>query len=219
MYKYIFFDPIKKFFLKREKRFFSYFSDNIIAHCANTGKMRNLLEINSLCLLSKKNTGKLSYTWEAININKTWIGVNTLVPNYLVSLILANNFFSGEIFEKEKLIHKYNYKPDFMSKNIIIEVKHVHLVENNIAYFPDCPTSRGVKQMKALIQLQKEGWKCIVIYIVQRNDVFFVDTSPIYDKEYKYLTEIGKKNGISFLGFNCNINDNFIEIYQQIKVL
>lgn len=221
--RYTFNQPTLGHFFKREKRFFSYFYDNnqntLLAHCPNTGKMSGLLIKDALCLLSSKSTG-LSYTWEAVKSNDIWIGVNTSVPNKLVEQLLLHNLVPGVEnmnFQKERLIKHLKYKPDFSNENIIIEVKNVHLVENNIAYFPDCITERGSRQMKALINLQKSGKKCIVIYILQRPDVDILSIHPQYDIEYLKISKEAQNTGIQCLAFNCNITETSINIKKQIQ--
>jgi sugar fermentation stimulation protein A len=225
---YIFNKSFYCFFKKREKRFFSYFTMDIndekpllIAHCVNTGKMEGLLIQNSKSILSCKDSGKLPYTWEAININNQWVGINTFVPNKLVEQMLNNGLIPNENFYKEKLIKDLRYKPDFSNENYIIEVKHAHLVkiENNIpiGYFPDCPTERGSRQMDALINLKKQGKRVIVIYILQRDDAEFLSISETIDPIYYEKSLEAKKYGIEFYVFNCQINKNQIEINKQIS--
>ena len=169
------------------KIYYKYNNNIIIAHCVNTGKMTGLLREGSDCILSTKTTGTLLYTWEAIHIEGVWIGVNTFTPNRLVELLLEHQqilCLAKESFQRERLIKNLKYKPDFSNENTIIEVKNVHLVENHIAYFPDCITERGSRQMEALKTLQGQGKRCIVIYILQRNDSAYMAPHPFIDKIY-----------------------------------
>ena len=59
----------------------------ITAHCTNTGSMLGCKEPGSRVYLSRSpNKGrKLAFTWEMIQINRTWVGINTLHPNRLVA--------------------------------------------------------------------------------------------------------------------------------------
>jgi sugar fermentation stimulation protein A len=221
---YVFHNPITGVFIKREKRFLSYFYNNqniLLAHCFNTGKMTDLLVPNSIGILSQKNNGKCLYTWETICINNINIGVNTSVPNYLVHNLLKNNQIPGlenEIFQREHLIKDLNYKPDFVNQNIVIEVKNVHWVQNNIAYFPDCITSRGSKQLDALIQLKKQNKRCIIIYIVQRADVQTITIHPC-DIEYFKKSQKALEVGIEVLAFNCHVTAQNIYIHSAISFI
>lgn len=223
--EYIFSNPLLVEFIKREKRFFSFFKDQndnlFTAHCVNTGKMADILVAGSSAIISKKNTGTLSYTWEAIKINDIWIGTNTNVPNKLVSKLLASKQISGLESEdfKSEVTFKFNsqtYRADFASKNTVIEVKNVHWVKNNIAYFPDCVTKRSSDQMNILIELKKQNKRVIVIYILQRNDVNVVSTDNITDSVYFSQIEKAKKHGIEFLAYHTVISEKSIKIDKQI---
>ena len=61
--------------------------DIVTAHCTNTGSMLGCKEPGSIVYLSlSPNKGrKLAYTWEMIQLKRTWIGINTLHPNRLVA--------------------------------------------------------------------------------------------------------------------------------------
>ena len=204
---YLFNKPSIFTFQKREKRFFSYHkNDNfeVVAHCVNTGKMEGLLIADKPTILSEKSTG-LPYTWEAIETEKGWIGVNTFTPNKLVKQMLDNGLIPGEIFQQERLIKELNFKPDFSNDKYIIEVKHVHWVKDNIAYFPDCPTSRGSRQLDAMISLKKQGKEVILIYILQNNHAEKLTISKDIDPLYYSKCVEAKKIGIKSFAFNCNV--------------
>ena len=207
--KYLFNEPIICNFKKREKRFFSYHEDNnknnIVAHCVNTGKMEGLLLPNAPTILSKKATG-LPYTWEAVKTENGWIGVNTFTPNKLVKQMLDNGLIPGETFQQEKLIKELKFKPDFSNEKYIIEVKHVHWVKDNIAYFPDCPTERGVRQLDAMMTLQKQGKEVILIYILQNNHANKMTIAEHIDPVYYNKCLEAKKIGIKSFAFNCNVS-------------
>ena len=80
---------LEGFFIKRYKRFFVdlKFDNKIVtAYCPNTGSLLGLLKEGSKVLVSKvKNpNAKLKYRLEAIKDFKTFVGVNTSLPNDIV---------------------------------------------------------------------------------------------------------------------------------------
>ncbi|OED45550.1 hypothetical protein AB836_01500 [Rickettsiales bacterium (ex Bugula neritina AB1)] len=214
--------PLCVLFKKREKRFFSYFqdiNDNIYkAHCINTGKMADILVEDSNSIITPKTTGTLSYQWEAIKINNTWIGVNTWTPNNIVELMINKNMLkkygiSGN-FKRDRKIG--DYKPDFINENTIIEVKNVHWKINDTFFFPDCPTERGLRQLKNMIHLkQKYNKNIIIIYIIQRHDGEKMTISKIHQEYYNNII-IGKNLGIKILAFTCKIELEGIYFHKEI---
>ena len=59
----------------------------VTAHCTNTGSMMGCKEPGSTVYISRadKEGRKLAYTWEMLQINRGWVGINTLHPNLLVA--------------------------------------------------------------------------------------------------------------------------------------
>ena len=211
----IFDNPIIKQFKNRYKRFFIDMTDGTTIYCPNPGKMADILIENSDCILTA-NTDNIPLKIEAIKIEDIWIGVNTQNPNKIAELLLPY-LFPGEVFKKEVCISK-NYRCDFASENKIIEVKNVHWKINNTAFFPDCPTLRGAKQMLELSELTKQ-YECYVIYIVQRNDCNQVSIADFIDQTYFNNHSIAKQNGLKILAFSCYLDITGITIYKQIPFI
>src|SRR5262245_23992156 len=76
--------------LQRYKRFLADVQlgngEIVTAHCTNTGSMMGCKTPGSAVYLSRSSNPnrKLLYTWELIQANRTWVGINTLHPNRLV---------------------------------------------------------------------------------------------------------------------------------------
>lgn len=219
----LFNNPITVLFQKREKRFFSYFSGNnsesYTAHCINTGPMTGLLVKDSLSIITPKNSGKLLYTWQAIQGDNIWIGVNTWIPNEMVEMMLKNNILNkyginGTLQRDKKM---GDYKPDFSDENTIIEVKNVHWKIEDSFFFPDCVTERGTRQLKNMIQIKTTTNKnIIIIYIIQRHDGDKMTIAQFADKEYYNTVILAKKVGITILAFTCKIDMYGVHLYKQI---
>jgi sugar fermentation stimulation protein A len=204
-------------FKDRKKRFLGYMTykqKEQLVYCCNSGKMADILIPGSECIVTSKNVG-IEYEWQAIKIDGEWIGVNTSNPNKLIRILLTK-LFPDETFVPEKTFG--SYRCDFASDKTIIEVKNVHWKVNDIAYFPDCITTRGSKQMKILADLAKT-YNCYVIYVVQRKDVQIMKVADFIDPEYFKNSKLAEKNGLKVMAFNCIINEEGISINQQIKVI
>lgn len=226
--KYTFNKPVIATFKKREKRFFSYFTakngEELIAHCVNTGKMAGILLPGHLAVLSSKNSGNLSYTWEAIKVDHTWVGTNTHTPNKLVEQLITTSVIpelNKEIFKREVTFKfpEKTYRADFASDNTVIEVKHVHWVQGDVAYFPDCIAQRSSEQIDILIKLKNAGKRVIIIYIVQRNDVHKFSVDPNVDSTYYHQVLKAKKANLEFKAFNAVVNENSVTLNQEIEIL
>ncbi len=87
--------------VKRYKRFLADIEltngEIITAHCPNTGPMTGVCEVGAKVYLSKSDNPKrkLAYTWEMIQIGKTWVGTNTSLPNRVIKQALSEKIFAN----------------------------------------------------------------------------------------------------------------------------
>ena len=221
---------LEGFFIKRYKRFFVdlKFDNKIVtAYCPNTGSLLGLLKEGSKVLVSKvKNPkAKLKYRLEAIKDFKTFVGVNTSLPNDIVFSALKEKKILQEIKGDLKKEVKYgkNSRVDIFASHpngdTYIEVKSVTLSrKNNLAEFPDTVTSRGSKHLIELSNMSEKGSKCFLIYLIQRNDVDTFSIAKDLDNEYYENSLIAKKSGVKFRAFKCNVSVKGINIVGEINI-
>ena len=184
--------------IKRYKRFFAdieYKGKIITAHCPNSGSMMGLLNKGNVAWFSKSDNPKrkLKYTLEIIEVNKTMVGINTLLTNKIVlealnqkkiiNLIKFNNIKAEEKFSDKT---RFDFLISNNKEKCFLEVKNVTLVrKNKIAEFPDAITSRGTKHLRELISAKKKGYKSYILYLIQREDCKSFKIAKDIDQEYK----------------------------------
>ena len=223
---------IKGKFLKRYKRFFADVKVNkdiITAHCANTGSMMGLLNVNNDAWVSKNDDPKrkLKYTLQVLKTADNVIGVNTHIANKLVLEGLQNNllleFKNLNKIETEVYYNKET-RFDFLihknKKKCFIEVKNVTLIrDSKTSEFPDAITTRGSKHIKALINAYKEGYECYVLFLVQVENCNYFKIADDIDKEYYENYKIAKNLGVKFIAYNCKVGTREIKVNKKIKIL
>ena len=221
---------LEGFFIKRYKRFFvdlKIDNDVVTAYCPNTGSLLGLLKEDSKVLVAKVENpnAKLKYRLEAIKDLKTFVGVNTSLPNDIVLNAMRGKKILQEVkgdFKKEVKYGK-NSRVDIYSNHpkgdSYIEVKAVTLSrENNLGEFPDGDTLRGSKHLIELSKMSKKGSNCFLIYLIQRNDVNRFSIAKDLDNEYYEKSLIAKKSGVKFRAFKCNVSLKGINIINEIKI-
>ena len=224
---------IKGLFIRRYKRFFAdvQLENGIVtAHCPNTGSMKGLLNKNDTVWLSETNNPKrkLKYTWELVKDNKTnsLVGINTQLPNKLVYDSLLNNKIEEfNIYDniKKEVPYGNNSRIDFLleGKKIspcYLEVKNVHFSDGSgIAKFPDAITSRGLKHLHELIEVANNGYRAVMLYLIQREDCNRFALADDIDPEYCKVFNEALKNGVEVLCFSCKISTSSISIGDKIK--
>lgn len=208
------------FILKRYKRFLVDIKlpngKVVVAHTTNTGTMKTCFEPGDRVLLEYHDNPdrKLKYTLLACERDKTWVGVDTSAPNQLVAFHLLNKSLPG----LEKLINvrsevKYGTESsriDFLAqvgqKQIYLEVKNTTLKQEKWALFPDAITSRGLKHLRELQRMIRQGHRAGVIFIIQRDDILYFDVAQAVDPEYAKELHKAIKAGLEVYPLRISLN-------------
>lgn len=232
----------KATFLKRYKRFFADIKVDgklEVAHVANTGSMKGLIEPNSECIVTFNDdpARKLKYTLQLIQTPTSWVGVNTSLPNSLVQELWASRKVNHwkkydrcqvevKITKETRLdmvmyssVDNHETKKDRLVKLApplhFIEVKNVTLAENGVALFPDAETTRGQKHLVELMNLMKEDYTCEIVYVVQRQDCKSFSPADAIDPEYGRLLREAQKKGLIISAFTTKASDSGIELTSE----
>lgn len=220
-------DPVfEGVFLKRYKRFFADIRLNnqiVVAHVANTGSMKGLVEKEAPCWVTFNNSPdrKLKYTLQAIQTPTSWVGVNTSLPNPLVV----------EAFKEGRIKKWLKYK-DFKSEvkinpetrldlqliasahdpALFIEIKNVTLADKGVALFPDAVTSRGLKHLNELIELVRTGHRAEMVYVVQRTDCDVFRPAAHIDPDYADGLQKAAQAGVEISAYATTFKSEGFEL-------
>jgi sugar fermentation stimulation protein A len=199
------------------------------AHVPNTGSMTTCWEPNWKVLVTQNDNPKrkLKYTLEMTHNGNTWISVNTSLTNKLVKEALDNKVITELVdypqikAEKKVLDSRLDFflsgidaKPD-----CYVEVKNVTLKgPANLVLFPDSVTTRGQKHLKDLMQLKSEGFRAVMLYIVNREDVDTFSPAKDIDPIYTNLLIEAQSAGVEILVYQTKLSEEEIYINKKIKV-
>lgn len=222
---------LKGTLIKRYKRFFADVKVNnetLTTYCPNTGSLNGLLDEGNEVLVAKVDNpkAKLKYRLEAIRSNGVFVGINTSLPNLIISNSILDKKLLKEFTGTLRREVKYgvNSKIDILleenNHKTFIEIKSVTMSrEKGIAEFPDAITSRGSKHLIELSKTVNANTSCYLIYLIQRTDIKSFRIAKDIDKEYYENSLIAKKNGVKFIAYSCNVNVQGIEIEKEIKII
>jgi sugar fermentation stimulation protein A len=200
---------------KRYKRFFADIEletgEMITAHCPNTGPMTGVCQIGNLVYVSPSNNPKrkLAYTWEMIQIQDTWVGVNTNLPNQVIKQALTQKIFPelADLYDTVKSEVPYGQdrksRIDFLlsqsgQPDIYLEVKNTTLAQKQLALFPDTVTTRGQKHLEELTALLPST-RSVMLYFINRGDCSEFSPGDEFDPHYGQLLRQGISQGLMVL--------------------
>jgi sugar fermentation stimulation protein A len=189
--------------VKRYKRFFADIElttgELITAHCPNTGPMTGVCQIGAPVRVSYHDNPrrKLAYTWEMIQVNGVWVGINTALPNRIIKIALQQHLFP-ELGRYQTIRSEVAYglnngsRVDFLleseARSIYVEVKNTTWSIDDVAVFPDTETTRGQKHLRELTDLLPNT-RAVMLYFINRGDkTKFApgdSTDPTYGKLFR----------------------------------
>lgn len=198
----------------------------VLAHCTNTGSMKSCLETGAEVYLSPMNdpNRKTKFTWEMIKINGDWVGVNTTNSNKLAFEAVYMGLIEGlnGYNEVKKEVKWDDSRFDLMAKNELetcfIEVKNVSMKAGEWVLFPDAVTMRGKKHLETLIRVKEEGMRAVMLYVVQRSDVFKFGPADEIDPEYGMALRKAVKKGVEVFVVQTKVTPEEITIVKSLPM-
>jgi len=200
----------------------------VTAHCTNTGSMMGCKQPGSTVYISRsdKQSRKLAYTWEMLQINRAWVGINTLHPNRLV----AEAVEAGIILEligyntiRREVVTRPGTRLDLCLEGrnglCFVEVKNVTLAADGVAAFPDAISERGTKHLKELMRLRRKGHRAAVVFVIQRQDCHSFRPADEIDIEYGRWLRRAIKVGVEILPYRARVTWKEIILTDRLPLI
>ena len=210
--------------IKRYKRFLADVKlddgTEVVAHCTNSGSMKSCIEEGAEVYLSPADDPKrkTQYTWEMIRINGSWVGIHTMRPNQLAIEALRNDEIPGltgytQVVPEVKI---HDSRLDIMAENererCFLEVKNVTLKEGRYALFPDAVTTRGRKHLETLVRIRRDGFRAVMLYVIQRMDVDVFGPARNIDPAYSDALARAVDEGVEVFPLQAEVSPGGIQI-------
>lgn len=220
--------------IRRYKRFLAdiQLPDGVItAACPNTGSLMGCCDAGSRVWLSESEsaTRKYRHTWELIEVGKVMVGINTALPNALVSEAIVNGTItelSGYAsMRREVAFGEERSRVDLLlegagREDCYVEVKNVTAAASKgVALFPDCVSERGAKHLRELMRLKARGLRPVQLYCVQRGDVKEVRPADGIDHEYGRTLREAIAAGVEVLAYRAKVTTREIRLAERIPVV
>ena len=133
----------------------------------------------------------------------TLVVVDTNLANKVIFEALEKKAIPGlEMYSKIRPEINYgsNSRLDFLLESdcgslCYLEVKSISLAEGGIGLFPDSITKRGTKHLNELRKIASQGHRSIILFLIQRTDVFEWDLASDIDGDYCIAFDRAKKMG------------------------
>lgn len=214
--------------IQRYKRFLADIKlesgEVVVAHTTNSGSMKSCLEPGAEVYISLTDnpSRKTRYTWEMIKINHHWVGINTSWPNYLAFEAIKNNQIEklkGYTQVKREVKFgdsRFDIYCENQFEKCFVEVKNVTLKEGDFALFPDAVTTRGQKHLNTLIEAKEKGYRAVMLYVVQREDVTTFAPAHNIDLNYAQVLTQAYHKGVEIIAIQARVLPESIELTNEL---
>lgn len=219
---------VKGEFISRPNRFIA----NVLingeihkCHVKNTGRCRELLVPGCEVWLEHSKSEKRKTEYSLITVNKSGklINMDSQAPNKAVEEWLQRGGLLPDIKllkrEQKWGYSRFDFYFETENEKAYAEVKGVTLEENGVVMFPDAPTERGVKHVKELCKLKKEGFSAYLIFVIQMKDVKYFTPNIKTHKEFAEALIEAEKAGVKIVAADCFVSPDTMEIRDRVRIV
>lgn len=213
-------------FLSRPNRFIAHVEiqgNEEIVHVKNTGRCRELLQPGTQVWCQESTNPNRKTRFDLITVRKghRLINMDSQAPNIAAGEWLRAGGL-GEIRNlKAESFHgdsRFDFSFEKDGKLCFLEVKGVTLENDGVCAFPDAPTERGVKHLKGLTRLVREGYGAYVLFVIQMPDVKYLHPNDATDPAFGAALREAALNGVQVLAMDCAVTEDIMEIRLPVLV-
>ena len=213
-------------FLARPNRFIAHVEiegETQIVHVKNTGRCRELLPVGAQvwCQESDNPNRKTKYDLISVQKGDRIINMDSQAPNIAAGEWLRAGGL-GEIENlKAESFHgdsRFDFSFTKDGKQCFLEVKGVTLETDGVCAFPDAPTERGVKHLKGLTKLAREGYGAYVLFVIQMPDVKYLHPNDATDPAFGAALREAAEAGVQVLAMDCAVTESTMELRLPVLI-
>ena len=213
-------------FLARPNRFIAHVEiggEIQVVHVKNTGRCRELLPTGAevWCRYDPNPARKTKYDLITVRKGDRLINMDSQAPNAAAKEWLLSGGL-GEIENlKAESFHgdsRFDFSFTKDGKTCFLEVKGVTLENDGVCAFPDAPTERGVKHLRGLEELSKNGHGAYVLFVIQMSDVKYLHPNDNTDPAFGAALRAAAAAGVKILAMDCAVTEDTMEIRLPVLV-
>ena len=214
-------DTREAVFLARPNRFIAEVElagKREIVHVKNTGRCRELLLPGAQVILAAGEGSGRKTVWDLVTVRKPslgWVNIDSQAPNRVVREWLEGGGIPGLTAIRPEYPYgasRVDFRLERGEMRILMEVKGCTLERGGMGWFPDAPTLRGARHLRELAAARREGWECILAFVIAMPGVRQVLPNRETDPDFAKALEEAEKAGVEILHLPCAVGPDRLEI-------
>lgn len=212
-------------FVERLNRFVAVVNLNgeqVKCHVRNTGRLKELLIPAAKVFIEESDNLARKYKYSLLQVMKGDVPVNidSQAPNKM-ALEWAKEYFGAEAVVKPEHTYgdsRFDLYIEIGARRIFVEVKGVTLEREQVAYFPDAPTERGVKHLCELAESVKQGYEAYILFVIQMKGVDEFRPNDSTQPKFGDALRYAAAEGVKVLAYDCVVSEGEVYIDKPIPV-
>lgn len=218
--------------LRRYKRFLAdvVLDDGreLTVHCPNSGSMLGLDTPGARVVVSDSGNPKrkLRLTLERVRAGRTWVGVNTMLPNRIAEEAVVKGrvpAVRGYADVRREVVLEEGTRIDLRLDDperpaCWIEIKSATLRVGDAIRFPDAVTERGRKHVEALARAVECGERGVLLFVVNRGDGAFVGPADEIDPAYGDALRAAAEAGVEVIAHRARMRGERTWLAEPVPV-
>lgn len=215
---------IRGIFCDRPNRFIAHvLADGQLetVHVKNTGRCKELLFSGADVILSAADNPGRKTKYDLISVYKAglgWVNIDSQAPNHVVKDWLLTQDYSlvhpEHVYGKSRI----DFYMERGTERFLMEVKGCTLEIDGVGYFPDAPTQRGIKHLQELAAAAKQGYHCILAFVIQMEGIREVRPNVETHPEFGKALQAARGAGVEIWFLHCHVGENVLEVTDYEKL-
>ena len=219
-------------FISRPNRFIALVDVNgrtETVHVKNTGRCRELLVPGATVYLAAAENPARKTPYDLIAVDKVLpdgrtvtVNMDSQAPNAIADEWLpVSGLFSEAAIIRREVTHgdsRFDFCIQEGNTTAYLEVKGCTLEQDGVALFPDAPTERGVKHIRELTALAREGSPAYILFIIQMKGIHTFRPNDATHKAFGDALREANAAGVHILAVDCRVIPGTVTVDGYIPV-
>ncbi|MBR5524816.1 MAG: DNA/RNA nuclease SfsA [Clostridia bacterium] len=192
-----------------------------VCHVKNTGRCKELLVPGCTVVLQAADNPARKTPYDVIAVYKgeRLINMDSQAPNEVAAEYLRCRF-PNAVLRRE--VRYGDSRFDFYmvedGQEWFIEVKGCTLEVDNVGYFPDAPTERGVKHLRHLTAAVEAGYRAAVLFVIQMEGVTAIRPNDATHPAFGDALRQAHAAGVEVWAVDCTVTPDTLTHRRPVPV-
>lgn len=195
-------------------------------HLPNSGRMEELLRPGAAVrLLPTPSHGRRTQgRMVVVRHRGRWVGIDSHLPNRLWEAALQQGGLPPVVgvrgWEREVRLgaERVDFRVHTAHGVWWVETKSCNRVIDGVALFPDAPTTRGARHLRALTRVAQKGAGAAVVWFVQRPDARSLRVDDTADPVFAAAARGAVTAGVRLIAYTCTVTLKEVAVARPVPV-